>query len=241
MPDHEQPRPYWQYQIEVLDDLVLDWDMPYAPVVIDARPLVAAEALFAALEGRDLPYVAQVGPSLTVGYRASRLRTPLAHARGGYWRGAILDLVLGTNGARRQTASWPDGTGDRVRRAQFLQLPVWPAEPDGTVSRLRPAARQLIAEWPLARPRPRGYWITNITNLALSDLVALAKLPGQVGARVEDFAVRFGLRDYEGRTFAGWHHHVTLASAAQVFRVLTAPSPDGEPGHGQATEVRAWR
>jgi hypothetical protein len=108
-----------------------------------------------------------------------------------------------------------------VLRAQFLQLPV---RPDGTGA---PARRQLLAEWPLDRPRPRGYWITNLTTRALPDLVTLAKLPGRVGPRLEDFAVRFGLRDYEGRTFTGWHHHVTLATAAHVFRVLTTRPQEG--------------
>ena len=49
---------------------------------------------------------------------------------------------------------------------------------------------------------------------------AAPRLRQRVAARIEEFADRFGLRDYEGRTFAGWHHHVTLATAAHTFCVL---------------------
>ncbi|GAA3436544.1 hypothetical protein GCM10018954_061530 [Kutzneria kofuensis] len=32
----------------------------------------------------------------------------------------------------------------------------------------------------------------------------------------------FGLRHFEGRSFRGWHHHVTLASAAHAYATLSA-------------------
>jgi SRSO17 transposase len=30
----------------------------------------------------------------------------------------------------------------------------------------------------------------------------------------------FGLQDFEGRSFTGWHHHVTLVSAAHALRAV---------------------
>jgi SRSO17 transposase len=35
-----------------------------------------------------------------------------------------------------------------------------------------------------------------------------------------DIADRVGVRDYAGRSFAGWHRHMTLASAAHAAVVL---------------------
>ena len=86
---------------------------------------------------------------------------------------------------------------------------------------MSPPERRAIVEWPLGKPQPRGYWITNLSDRPLAELVGLAKLSRQVGPRIEGFARQFGLRDYEGRTFAGWHHHVTLATAAYVFHILS--------------------
>jgi hypothetical protein len=104
-----------------------------------------------------------------------------------------------------------------------MQLPVRPLSADSARTRPSPVGgdRRAIVEWPAGKPQPRGYWITNLTDRSLVDIVSLAKLSLQVGPRIEQFARQFGLRDYEGRTFAGWHHHVTLATAAYVFHVLS--------------------
>jgi hypothetical protein len=230
IPDHVRPRPYWEYQVEVLDDMALDWGMPTAPIVLDARQLAKVESLLGALENRGLPYLAQVSGNLQVGYAVDRPRLvggapvmPLT-ARGPSWHGTVGDLVGKLRDATRATVSWQEPDMELTLRSQFLQVRVRSNPTDEPASRsAAPVAdRQLIAEWPFAKPQPRGYWITNITDRSLADLVALARLRYRVGPCIEEFADRFGLRDYEGRTFTGWHHHVTLATAAYVFHVLTA-------------------
>ena len=225
MPDHERLRPYWHYQVEVLDDMALDWGMPPAPVLVDTRQLAAPDALLAALEDRGLPYLAQVSGSLCVQYDKPARQPGTSAAHGGAalsWRGSVGDLVRRAVTMVRTTVGWQDADEDVFRRSQFLQVPVRSPTPDGAAVRavVPPPARRLVAEWPLSRPQPRGYWITNITDRPLADLVALAKLRQRVGPRIKRFADQFGLRDYEGRTFAGWHHHVTLATAAHIFDVL---------------------
>ncbi|MFD0431908.1 hypothetical protein ACFQ60_46150 [Streptomyces zhihengii] len=39
-------------------------------------------------------------------------------------------------------------------------------------------------------------------------------------AAVRDVQNELGLLDFEGRSFPGWHHHMTLASAAYLYRRL---------------------
>jgi hypothetical protein len=124
--------------------------------------------------------------------------------------------------APRTTVGWRDVNETLVRRSQFLQVPVGapgegPARPVGPLP-----PRRLLVEWPLSKPQPRGYWVTNINDYTLAEVVSLAKLRQRVGPRIEELAGRFGLRDYEGRTFAGWHRHVTLATAAHIFDVLSS-------------------
>src|SRR5437764_2489785 len=237
IPASERPRPYWQYQLEVLDDMALDWGMRAAPVAVDARQLATAEVLFASLENRGLPYLAQVSSSLGVRFdgQARSLNT-LASPAGTrspwwnrpYWQGPVSDLLRRFVDATRTTVGWRDAEDDTiVRRAQYLQIPVRPPAADvPAVPPAAPPSRQLIVEWPLGKPQPRGYWLTNITDRPLADLVALGKLRQRVGSHLEGFADRFGLRDYEGRTFAGWHHHVTLATAAYVYDILRSTGAD---------------
>jgi hypothetical protein len=243
MPEHERPRPYWHYQVEVLDDMALDWGMPPAPVLVDTRQLAAPDALFAALEDRGLPYLAQVSGSLCVQYDKPARPPGVSVSPGAAlsWRGSVGDLVRRAATMVRTTVGWQDADEGVFRRSQFLQVPVRSPVLDGPAVRpvLPPPARRLVAEWPLSRPQPRGYWITNITDRSLADLVALAKLRQRVGPRINQFADQFGLRDYEGRTFAGWHHHVTLATAAYIFNVLNqlrdeARYGDDEPSLDQA-------
>jgi SRSO17 transposase len=75
-------------------------------------------------------------------------------------------------------------------------------------------------EWPLSRSQPTAFWLTNLMSWPVESLVALAKLDWRSRLGVSDLTDRFGLCDYEGRSFLGWHHHVTLVSAAYTFRLL---------------------
>jgi SRSO17 transposase len=221
MPDHELPRPYWQYQLEVLDDMALEWGVPSAPILVDAAHRGGVEAFLGALELRRQPYVAHVSPSLVVGYQAPTPRvvpTKSAAGTGGSWRGTINELIGRIKNVARETVEWRS-RGDRtVQRSQFVQLPVRSQPGDAATP---PSSQQyLLTEWPIGHECPRGFWITNIVDRPLTELVRLAKSHQLVSPSIERLAGQFGLRDHEGRTFAGWHHHVTLATAAYTFHVL---------------------
>lgn len=241
MPDHELPRPYWQYHLEVLDDMALEWGMPAAPLLVDTRQRAGVEAFLGALELRRQEYLAQVGPSLAVGYSRPPSRSARAGrtsaASGGTWWGTANDLILKTENLSRETVEWCRDEHGSVLRSQFVQVPVLLQNGDGADNG-HPARRQrrlLIAEWPLSKPRPLGFWITNIVDGTLADLVTLTKQRELIAPRIEQFAGDYGLRDYEGRTFAGWHHHVTLVTAANTFRIV---NPLGQRLAGEGAPTR---
>lgn len=221
MPEEELPRPYWQYSIEALDDMSLRWGLPNAPILLDTRHRFGSDTMLAALDVRGLPYLAQVGGNFLVGYAGGNARSPMG-ARGDGWRGAASMLVRKLNPLRR-TVAWTDDNDHRHYRSQFAMVPLGRAntEPRGAAMPLR-SDRALLTEWPLSTSKPHQFWVTNIVDQPIDELVRLAKLRHRVGPRLEQFAERFGLRDYEGRTFIGWHHHVTLTTAAYVFDLLSA-------------------
>ncbi|WP_306210633.1 IS701 family transposase [Actinoplanes sp. RD1] len=232
MPCEELPRPYWQYQLEALDDMALEWGMPAAPVMVDTANRTSVEPFLAGLEHRHQPYLVHVSPQQRVWFDApgARPRGPGDGPEAGSglpWHGTVTDLVTRSRNLPRETVAWShDGTG--VLRSQFLQLPVRAFCSDGVGARPPGPAPQrlLICEWPLGKSRPRGFWLTDMTDRTLPELVELAKTRPLTATRIESFADRYGLRDYEGRTFAGWHHHVTLAGAAYVYDVLAGLRDD---------------
>ncbi len=59
----------------------------------------------------------------------------------------------------------------------------------------------------------------------LEQLVHLAKLRWRVEHDDRELKDALGLDHFEGRSFKGWHHHVTLVSAAHAFVTLERLDP----------------
>ncbi|MFD7028453.1 transposase [Streptomyces sp. NPDC059917] len=87
----------------------------------------------------------------------------------------------------------------------------------------RPLA--LLTEWDPATPeRPVKHWIADpdgrtlaATRFSLSAAASLSL------ATSMDVLEECGLLDFEGRSFPGWHRHMTLVSAAAAHRLLGGP------------------
>ncbi|QNE79607.1 transcriptional regulator (plasmid) [Streptomyces finlayi] len=78
-------------------------------------------------------------------------------------------------------------------------------------------------------PRSPRIWLTNMTQRRTDELIALARLQHRAGATVQSLEDDFGLLDFEGRSYPGWHHHMTLVSAAFAYSrlELTGARPAG--------------
>jgi hypothetical protein len=72
-----------------------------------------------------------------------------------------------------------------------------------------------------SRGRPGGLWLTNMTNRPFDELLALVDGPATTAATIGRMERDFGLRDFEGRSYPGWHHHMTLTSAAYAYQQVT--------------------
>ena len=243
IPADQRSRPYWRYQVEALDDMSGDWGIPTAPAIIDARSTTGLADLLAELDGRCLEYLVEVSGNATAQWRTSAHGTGHGTAHGvahGTAHGAV-DGPPGTgqNGAarhgtvaefartaaqpERRLVAWREPLRGRTMRAQFSALPMVSAAGGG--HRGGPAnpprsPRLLLVEWPLGKSEPRAFWITNMVDRPVPELTALAKLRLRTQQDLEMLSSQFGLCDYEGRSFRGWHHHVTLASMAYAFDTL---------------------
>jgi SRSO17 transposase len=105
--------------------------------------------------------------------------------------------------------------------------------------RVRPASRHipraadrsypacwLLAEWPPEADEPSGYWLSTLPeDIPLEELVRLAKIRWRVEHDYRELKTGLGLDHFEGRSYLGWHRHVTLAVLAQAFCTLLRPDP----------------
>lgn len=87
----------------------------------------------------------------------------------------------------------------------------------------------LIELTPHGGTGPSRLWLTSCDNLGLASLVRLTSLVARVGHELETTGDRVGLRDFTGRSYAGWHRHATLASAAHTV-LATHGSATPAPG-----------
>jgi SRSO17 transposase len=105
--------------------------------------------------------------------------------------------------------------------------------------RVRPASRHipraadrslpacwLLAEWPPEADEPSGYWLSTLPeDIPLEELVRLAKIRWRVEHDYRELKTGLGLDHFEGRSFTGWHRHVTLAALAQAFCTMLRSDP----------------
>lgn len=88
------------------------------------------------------------------------------------------------------------------------------------------AACRLLAEWPPGASEPSDYGLSNLGDeVRLRDLVRLAKIRWRIEHDYRELKTGLGLDHFEGRSFAGWHRHVTLVCLAQAFCTLLRLDP----------------
>lgn len=216
IPPEEQHVPYCAHVINLIDEMTTDWGIPVAPIVSDISQHFGAEQLMSALENRSLKYIIQVnGKYQVASHRGGRRSHDMSIKRS--WKLSAITHLGAAARFERRTIVWRDGPDGRPLRSQFIIFPI------GVVDSRRSSAtdryRQALIEWPFSLAQPRAFWITNLTNWPIDDLVALTRLRWRAQQGIQNLAERFGLCHYEGRSFLGWHHHVTLASASYIFDV----------------------
>jgi SRSO17 transposase len=236
IPGRVRHRQKWRLALEMLDEITGPraagrWGLPAHPVVTDAG--YGDNTTFRlALQARGLPYMAAVKgstsawPARAAPERlpyAGQGRPPLPRYRGR--APSLRDLVLAAGRKTCHYVTWRHGStrtkGNRTAamRSRFTALRVRPANrdipraADGTLPEC-----WLIAEWPPGQPEPSDYWLSNLPpGTGLRDLVRLAKIRWRVEHDYRELKDGLGLDHFEGRSYAGWHRHVTLASVAQAF------------------------
>jgi SRSO17 transposase len=217
VPEHEHHLPRWHHALDLVDDLIEHWHLPAAPVLVDAAAEADVEPLLTGLESRGLGYIVEVARNTLVRRAAGPTIAGAARSLS-----ASQCVQAAMYKGERVTVSWDDGAYGAPRQSQFLTVPVpGTGVPGGHGYRAhaqRP--RLVIAEWPAGWSRARGHWVTNLAARSTAHVVTLAKQRARTRAAIDALHTDYGLGDFEGRSLRGWHHHVTLVSAAAAFPTL---------------------
>lgn len=203
IPATARPQPLWDQALSLVREMT-SWSGGHtAPVVADLTSLCDTTPLTQRLQGSGHSFVLAVpgqtalgGPEVPPGERES--------AR----------AVLLRRGVRH-----PAGAG---RQVISYETTVRGLRPDGERD-LGPG--RLMAEWDATTGRPGRIWLTNITDRHPAELLELARSPRGARNAVRHMGEDFGLLDFEGRSFPGWHRHMTLVSAAYACATLEGMTP----------------
>jgi SRSO17 transposase len=154
------------------------------------------------------------------------------HRRGELRTAKEIALALGPKGFRRCT--WREGTKSKLSsRFALLRVKV-PCE-EG----LAPRAEWLLIEWPYAEKEPTHFFLTTLPRrMSKKQIVRLIKERYRTEQAYEELKGELGLDHFEGRSFTGWHHHVSVALCSYAFLVAERsrafpPSARGQ-GHPHA-------
>jgi SRSO17 transposase len=241
IPDEVRHAEKWRLALEMTDEMTGPAGWGVLDLVTGAggaRPVVAADAGYGestqfrlGLQDRGWRYVIAVKGSTSARPHDA---VPQALACSGTGRpsapryrtapASLRQLAL-ASASYVQPVTWRQGTKatrdnpDAAMTSWFLAIRVRPANrdiprsPDGSQPQC-----WLLAEWPPHADEPTGYWLSSLPDdTSPAELVRLAKIRWRIEHDYRELKTGLGLDHFEGRSFTGWHRHVTLATLAQAF------------------------
>ena len=229
LPDDVHHTEKWRLALVMIDELI-GWGIE-PPVVLGDGAYGDITEFRSGLEDRELSYVLDVKGGTSAYSQDIRPERP-------EWKGtgrppkpryredpsSLKELALAAGTKAAVTVTWREGTRGKMS-SRFLALRVRAAN-----VRLRNNAnrngeelpvRWLLCEWTAKASEPTKYWLSNLpADAPLKELVRLAKMRWRIEHDYRELKDALGLDHFEGRTYRGWNHHVTLVSLAHAFLTL---------------------
>ena len=249
IPDAVRHREKWRLALDMIEEMTGPGGWGVLDLVTAAgrsRPVVAADiaygdnALFREqLTARGWQYAVAVKGGTTA-YAGDAV--PQARPYGGLGQPpkpaypgppvTVRQLAIAHAG-QVQPVTWRQGTKtskdnpEASMTGSFLAIRVRPASRHITrdADRSFPAC-WLLAEWPPEADEPSGYWLSTLPrDTTIEELVRLAKIRWRVEHDYRELKTGLGLDHFEGRSYLGWHRHVTLALLARAFITMIRTDP----------------
>lgn len=240
IPDTVRHQAKWEQALEMLDEL-RSWG--YAPPVLVGDAGYGEIGPFrSGLTEREIPYVVQVKAATSVHDVDAPFELPAPTGRKGR-PFTTPSYQTKPVQAKQYAADLPETAFGEV---------VWRQGSKGTMAsrfaacRVRPANRNLpknedgtlpvcwlLIEWPADADEPTDFWLSTLPETTpISELVRYGKIRWRIEHDYRELKHGLGLDHFEGRTWLGWHHHVTLVTAAHLF--ITEQRLTADPKAGGA-------
>ena len=218
IPEAVKFRRKWELALELIDQ-ARKWGLAARIVVADAG-YGNVTAFREALEQRNLPYA--VGVQSSTGVWLMRRRQPAGRPASALPDGPPQPVAV--KAAAQQAAGWKQVRWREGSRG-WLESRFWAGRvraAHGFQEGRAPGKELwLLVEWPEQSSEPSKYFLCDLpATSTLRRLVQVTKSRWQIEQNYQQLKEELGLDHYEGRSWNGWHHHVTLVMLAHAFLTL---------------------
>jgi SRSO17 transposase len=204
VPDDVGYAPKWALALDMIEG-ALRADLPKGVVLADAD--YGTKTVF-----RDM--LNELGLEYAVGVQGTN-KLRVVGTDGQLSERLTIDEV--GQGLERQlrVVTWREGTKATLR-SRFARARVVVDRDDG-----HPREPEwLLVEWPRGEPSPTKYVLSTLpASISAKRMVATVKSRWRIERSYEDMKGELGLDHYEGRSFVGWHHHISVVLACYAFLV----------------------
>lgn len=217
-----------------LVEQALGWSVPAAPVLGD-QAYGDNTPLRDRLHDAGSEYVLSIGPAskvfgsetvFTVPDQTGRQGRPWKRLRPDRKPETVSDLIARVAATQSHTVAFRDDRHGEPIDSWFVFARVRSAHEWQKGSAAPRREEWLIAEWPLGKPEPTDYWTSNLPGETEPELLArLARMRWKIELDYKQLKGELGLDHYEGRSWAGWHHHTALVTVAHGFLTLERLCP----------------
>jgi SRSO17 transposase len=140
--------------------------------------------------------------------------------------------------------TWRDGIRpNRKLSSRFVFRQVKPSHKGGGTAMLREPV-WLVIEWPEGESRPTKFFLTSLRRrMSKKQIVRIIKERWKTERVYQELKGELGFDHYEGRSFVGWHHHVSVVISCYAFvaaeRVRAFPPSTGRARRADAIATAA--
>ncbi|WP_327313419.1 IS701 family transposase [Streptomyces sp. NBC_01235] len=228
-----------QCAVDSVSKMAQEWGLRGRPVVMDLRE-TSPQPVCAELVDRQIPFVVRVDPSSITPVPPGQKTAPGGPGpadQAGGWVGSA--GLLSALHKQRMPVEWFDHTEQTMRATSVGAARV--ALRKGLTVHGQPERLDLVllAAWADPRRRsPSEFWLSNLAQSQLGTVYRTAMLSRRVERDLAEVSDGLGIRDFEGRSYRGWHHHMTMVSLAHAVTVLSPSRAQGPPApKGRSTHV----